>query len=144
MFSEKDKQQIINRGSEEQNVVKQIENFKKGFPYLQVEEAASVDNGIIQLDAEHLKKNILRYEEKVTRGLIPLKFVPASGAASRMFKALFEALAECEKSDNPEKTIAGNKAVAQFVSEIKKFAFYNDLTKAIETNGSDKNEVNLD
>jgi hypothetical protein len=143
MFSEKDKQQIINRGSEEQNVVKQIENFKKGFPYLQVEEAASVDNGIIQLDTERLQKNILRYEEKVTAGLIPLKFVPASGAASRMFKALFEALAEYEKSDNPEKVITGIKDVSQFVSEIKKFAFYTDLVKAIEAKGAEKSGVNL-
>ncbi|HKI87544.1 MAG TPA: DUF4301 family protein, partial [Draconibacterium sp.] len=77
MFSGKDKLQIKERGSAEQTVIKQIENFRRGFPYLRIEEAASVGNGIIQLNAESLKKNQKRYEDKIDAGLKPLKFVPA-------------------------------------------------------------------
>ena len=90
MFSEKDKLQIKSRGSDLNTILQQIENFKKGFPFLQVEEAASVENGIIKLDKEKLKKRCDFYDEKIEHGIKPLKFVPASGAASRMFKALFE------------------------------------------------------
>ena len=143
MFSEKDKQQIKERGSEEQIVLQQIENFKKGFPYLQIEEAASVGNGIIQLDEERLKKNIARYEEKINSGLTPLKFVPASGAASRMFKALFETLDECKTSGQPQDVFSKNKAAGQYIAEIKKFAFYDDLKKEIEGNTVELTGVNL-
>lgn len=142
MFSDRDKLQIKERGSAEQAVIKQIENFRKGFPYLRIEEAASVGNGIIQLDAERLKKNQERYEEKIKSGLKPLKFVPASGAASRMFKALFEALGECQNADNPEEVLAKNKAAQQFISEIEKFAFYNDLKAVLAENNSETNGAN--
>jgi len=142
MFSDKDKLQIKTRGSEEETVIKQIDNFRRGFPYLRIEEAASVGNGIIQLDAERLKKNELRYEEKIKSGIKPLKFVPASGAASRMFKSLFEALDECNKSDAPGDVLAKNKAARQFISEIKKFAFYSDLQKALAKNNVEPTGVN--
>ena len=142
MFSDKDKLQIKERGSAEQTVIKQIENFKKGFPYLQIEEAASVDNGIIRLDAERLEKNKKRYDEKIKNGLKPLKFVPASGAASRMFKALFEALSECRNAENPEETLTKNKAAGQFISEIEKFAFYNDLKEILAKNNIEATGVN--
>ncbi len=142
MFSEKDKLQIKERGSAEQTVIKQIENFRRGFPYLRIEEAASVGNGIIQLDVESLKKNQNRYEEKIDNGLKPLKFVPASGAASRMFKALFEALVDCKNSDNPEDVLSKNKAADQFISEIEKFAFYNDLKKILAKNNVEATGIN--
>ncbi|QGY46024.1 DUF4301 family protein [Maribellus comscasis] len=144
MFSEKDKLQIQNRGSNIEIVNQQIEKFKKGFPFLHVEEAASVGKGIIQLDQEKLQKNIKRYEAKVISGIKPLKFVPASGAASRMFKALFEALEECETSKTPEEVLKENKAVKQFVDEIEKFAFYQELKNKISENSEEescKNQV---
>ena len=60
MFSEKDKQQIVNRGSDFTTVNQQIESFKKGFPFLHIEDAASAGNGIITLDEKELEKNVLR------------------------------------------------------------------------------------
>ena len=143
MFSEKDKLQIQHRGSNIETVNQQIEKFKKGFPFLHVEEAASVNNGIIQLDEEKLTKNIERYDKNIAAGIKPLKFVPASGAASRMFKALFEALEECEKSKTPEEILKENPAVQQFVGEIEKFAFYNDLKNKIKEKGAEETCKNL-
>lgn len=143
MFSEKDKLQIQNRGSNIETVNQQIEKFKKGFPFLHVEEAASVNQGIIQLDKEKLRKNIDRYDEKIATGTKPLKFVPASGAASRMFKALFSALEECETSKTPEEVLQKNTAVKQFVEEIEKFAFYGDLISSIESAGEKESCKNV-
>ncbi len=140
MFSDKDKQQIKTRGSREEIVIKQIENFKKGFPYLQIKEAASVGNGIIQLDAGRREKNQKRYEEKINKGLKSLKFVPASGAASRMFKALFEALEEYNKSGNQQEILEKHKTIKEFISSIDKFAFYNDLKTTISNNNAEQPE----
>lgn len=143
MFSEKDKKQIEQRGSSIESVARQIENFKKGFPFLHVEEAASVGNGIIRLNREMLDKNISFFEEQVKQGKQPLKFVPASGAASRMFKALFEALQECSGSESPDEVLKKNVAAKQYIEGIKNFAFYNDLVNAIENSGEERNCKNL-
>lgn len=143
MFSATDKQQIESRGSDLKTVLSQIENFKKGFPYLHISEAASVGNGIIRLNEEDLEKRIGLYDEKVAKGIKPLKFVPASGAASRMFKALFEALEACGPGKEDE-VLRKNKAVKQFTEELSKFAFADELKSAIEANGekdSCKNQI---
>ncbi len=143
MLSDKDKLQIKKRGSELHTILKQIENFKHGFPYLQVKDAASVGNGIIKLDPGQIKKRSNLFVEKVERGIKPLKFVPASGAASRMFKALFEALEECRKTDNPEEVLLKNKAAKQFIQQKEKFAFYPDLKKVIQQNKEEETCENL-
>ena len=98
MFTEKDKNQIKNRGSQIETVELQIENFKNGFPFLHIEDAASVGNGIIRLNEEELKRRIDLYDIKVEEDIKPLKFIPASGAASLMFKYIFEGLESFEKN----------------------------------------------
>lgn len=138
MFSDKDKQQIQQRGSNLQTVLSQIENFKTGFPYLQIEDAAEVGKGIIRLNPEDLEKRGALYDKKVAAGTRPLKFVPASGAASRMFKALFEALEELETKDESE--VLKSKAVKEYTDQIDKFAFADELKSAIEK-GGDKNTL---
>lgn len=136
MFSQKDKIQIKERGSQLEEVQKQIENFKKGFPFLEVIEAATVGNGMIKLDDKGVEENDERFDKQVSSGTVPLKFVPASGAASRMFKALFEALGECEDDEDPEITLAKNAAARQFLVNKEKFAFFSDLKKAIADMGA--------
>lgn len=134
MFSDQDKQQIKQRGSNLATVLAQIESFKKGFPFLAIENAASVGKGIIRLSAEELAKRGKLFDEKVASGTRPLKFVPASGAASRMFKTLFEALEACE-TENEADVVAKNKAIKQYSDELTKFAFADDLKAAIKSGG---------
>ena len=142
MFSQKDEIQIKQRGSEVDVVKKQIENFKKGFPYLEVIEAATVGNGIIKLDNKRVEENIERFDKQVSAGIVPLKFVPASGAASRMFKALFEALDECKEDDEPEIALAKNAAVRNFLVNKENFAFFDDLKKVIANKGAQEVCIN--
>lgn len=141
MFSDKDKLQIKQRGSEEKTVLLQIENFKRGFPFLPIREAASVGNGIIKLNKEDFGKRIARYNEKVAAGIKPLKFVPASGAASRMFKALFEALEACEIRPGVE-VIKENKDAAQYINKLDKFAFAGDLKEQMRQDGAEDSVKN--
>jgi len=129
VFSKNDKKQIKERGSSLETVLKQVETFRKGFQFLKIEEAASVGNGIIVLDSEKKKEAIDRFRKKISAGLKPLKFVPASGAASRMFKALFAAHDALIKGMPEADILAGNKAAGQFMAGLKNFAFYNELLK---------------
>lgn len=129
MFTQADLKQIVARGSDLKTVEGQIQNFSGGFPFLKIEEAASPGNGVIRLDDKKKEEAIGFYHSKISEGLKPLKFVPASGAASRMFKAVFSAKEELD-SGIPEKTVSENhKKAKHYFDELKKFAFYDDLVK---------------
>jgi len=141
MFSDKDKQQIQQRGSKLETVQNQIDNFKKGFPFLPIQDAASVGKGIIRLSPEDLKKRGERYDAKIAAGTKALKFVPASGAASRMFKALFQALEDFQSQPH-EDVLAANRDAAQYVTELDKFAFAEELKKAVANNSEQLSATN--
>lgn len=131
MFSDKDRQQIEKRGSNVQTVISQIENFKKGFPFLIIEDAASVETGIIRLTKENLSKRIALYESKIAKNTKPLKFIPASGAASRMFKSLFEALERFQAGDKENDILSANNAASEYSDKFDEFAFSEELKNAV-------------
>lgn len=126
MFQPEDIRQIVARGSQIEIVEQQIENFKSGFPYLKIVEAASNYHGLIKLSDEEIEKYISVFEEKVTEGIELLKFVPASGAASRMFQSLFTALDDFQKGKEHSEAIK-HRGVARFLEQLDQFAFYDDL-----------------
>jgi len=128
MFSENDLLQIKERGSDIALVNEQIQFFINGFPFLPLSKAATIGDGIIRLSEEDLKQKLASFNQKAAEGDITLlKFVPASGAATRMFKALFGFL-EQGKSD---------KSVEEFFEKLTSFAFYNDLKEVLATDGHD-------
>ena len=128
MLNPKDIANIEERGSNRATVEEQIENFKKGFPFLKIAEAATTQNGILKLKEEERTESIRFFENKINEGIRLLKFTPASGAASRMFKDLFEAKNKLEQGV-PEKEVLSQKEVARFFSNLNKFAFYNSLKR---------------
>jgi len=121
-FTDKDISQIAKRGSNLETVNEQIENFRKGFPFLNVIKAATIGEGIIKLDEISKSANVDLFEILASKKKL-LKFVPASGAASRMFKSLFSAKDE-SKFD---------KSVDQFFLQLKDFAFYQSLKKVMKS-----------
>lgn len=93
MFTVEDQQTFISRGVTEAQVLEQMECFKKGFPYLTLEGPASVkNNGIVKADEAMLEQAATDWDAYLNANHRIVKFVPASGAASRMFKNLFEFL----------------------------------------------------
>lgn len=126
MFRQEDIQQIVARGSEVDQVEQQIMNFKTGFPFLKLVEAASLYHGIIKLSESEIEKYIDIFEQKVASGTDLVKFVPASGAASRMFKSLFSALEDLQKGKDQSEVVK-EKEVAKFLEQLDQFAFYDDL-----------------
>ena len=97
MFTEKDIQQFEAKGLQVDQVEDQIDLFKKGLPNANLYEAATIGNGILKFAASDMETYIDFYEKQIDN-LEVIKFVPASGAATRMFKFLFEFLNEF----NPE------------------------------------------
>lgn len=118
MFSETDKAQIKGHGLSVKAVEQQIENFRKGFPSLRIVRAASVGDGILYISPEDAAKMAEKYDAHSV-DLSVVKFVPASGAATRMFKELFEFV-------NDGRMTPGVETV---MKNIKKFAFYHELKK---------------
>jgi len=87
IFDEKDMNQMKTRGISLEKVISQIKMFKKGTPYLKLNQPCTIGNGIRSVDEDELKKLTSIFEEYAP-GKRLTKFVPASGAASRMFKTL--------------------------------------------------------
>lgn len=113
-----------------EGVAKQIENFEYGFPYLNISRAARVGDGIIALSAEELAAASKLYEsEAKSRSVV--KFVPASGAATRMFKELFEFVKDDKRG----------KGIDTLLNNIEKFAFYPELKSLLAEGASEKEIV---
>lgn len=128
MLEEKDLQQIEAKGIDINDVEQQIQYFKEGFPYLRLEKAATIGDGIIRLSEEEAEEKVAEYDKIINDShLTLLKFVPASGAASRMFKSLFGFL-DSGKAD---------KSVEEFFAQLENFAFYESLKQAMASDGLD-------
>ncbi len=140
MFIPEDISQINARGSQPEVIEQQIENFKTGFPFLKLSEAASNYHGIIKLSESEIQKYISIFEEKNSNKLELIKFVPASGAASRMFKSLFSALDNLQKGKTTEEIMA-DKEVAMFFDQLDQFAFYEDLQKLAASENKSVEEI---
>ena len=123
MFDKKDLEQFKKKGTDADKVKAQLELIRNGFPFLELDAAASVGNGIIAVDENKCNDYIRTWDAYCSTGHSITKFVPASGAASRMFKDLFAFLDG--NSDRPSTNF--EKA---FFEGIDKFAFYNDLDAA--------------
>lgn len=142
MFKAEDIQQIVARGSQVDLVAQQIENFKAGFPFLKLIEAASQHHGLITLTSSEVEKYIDEFEQKVATGTELIKFVPASGAASRMFKSLFSALEDLQNGKEHSEVIK-DKEVAKFLDQLNQFAFYDDLKQLAARENMDIEDVPL-
>ncbi len=118
MFTKEDIAQIEQRGSSVQTAEQQVERFKQGFPWMKIVAPATPERGIQVLDEAAVEAAAKYYEGAKING--KCKFVPASGAASRMFKDLFSGLDALKAG----KELADDAPAAKFVDQIQGFAFY--------------------
>ncbi|WP_274474075.1 DUF4301 family protein [Mangrovimonas aestuarii] len=121
-----DIQQIKNKGLTETQVEAQIELFKKGTPFVNLKSAATIDDGIRKVSIENKQKYIGEFEKK-RESLDMLKFVPASGAATRMFKAFYNFLNEFDvEQDTINAYINTQKdnELSLFLIGLEKLPFY--------------------
>lgn len=130
MLTQEDKDLLAKKGISEQQIAEQLACFEKGFPYLKLYAAASVENRGIMLAGEDVQKTYLAAWDAYKEGDKKIvKFVPASGAASRMFKNMFEFL-------GADYNVPTTDFEKKFFANIKNFAFYADLNSACVKNNN--------
>ncbi|MBN3036281.1 MAG: DUF4301 family protein [Bacteroidales bacterium] len=135
MFTEKDLAEISGKGMDIATIRRQIDHFKTGFPFAGLVRPATVNDGIIEFSREEED----RYEEifnQAARQHEIVKFVPASGAASRMFSHLFTFLQQNNTVRDFQKE-RNTQSVSDFYQRIRDFAFFGDLAKVMNRDGLD-------
>lgn len=100
-----------------------MESFRTGFPFLELVAAASTEKGILSLAEDERQRYLDEWKAYTKTPKTIVKFVPASGAASRMFKDLFEFL-------NARYDAPATGFEKAFFENLPKFAFYEDLNAA--------------
>ena len=133
MLDQEDIEQIEAHGLTLDKVMSQLQTFNKGIPFVDVVTSATLGNGIQSLDQAEKEKYDAYFEAKKS-GMDLVKFVPASGAATRMFKFLHEFL----NNYDPEKEHFRdyikkhpNEDVTTFFESATEFAFINNVRKVI-------------
>ncbi len=122
-----DTAQFVEKGISSEQIESQLRSFETGFPYLKLKAAASTENGILALGEAEQERYIALWQAYKQQGHHITKFVPASGAASRMFKDMFAFL----EADYDAPTTDFER---KFFAEIKRFAFYPALDDACHVN----------
>ena len=130
MFTPQDLKQIADHGLTPERVEEQVENFRRGFPFLKVVRAASPGDGVLVLDGAEVDAAVVRYDAAVA-GLRVVKFVPASGAATRMFKELFEFVNAGKRG----------KGIDVLLENIERFAFWPVLRAVLPPEADDRATV---
>ena len=144
-FTENDKQQFVKAGIPEEKVLKQITTFEEGIAMIRLEKEAVVSSGIIKFNKEE-EDSLIQYFENAAKKLELLKFVPASGAASRMFKALFNFIENFDpKEETLEEYISRTEDldIDTFFKQQNKLPFAEIVNKRIGGNAATKDEESL-
>jgi len=143
MLTQEDLKQLLKKGITPETLNKQIENFKNGFPYARLTGAATTGNGITVFAADEISE-LETYFEEARKELEIKKFVPASGAATRMFKHLFEFR---EKFDGSAEAFSrfdadkGFNSVYHFITHIREYAFAGQLENILQQKGTSLDET---
>ena len=127
MLSQQDLKQLAQKGISEAQIERQLGEFKTGFPFLKLEAAAAIGKGIVAPTAGERQQYVEAWKQYKAAGKRVVKFVPASGAASRMFKDMFAFV----DADYDVPTTDFEK---KYFDNIEKFAFYKELDAACQKN----------
>lgn len=141
-LTKNDLELLSKKGISERKVREQIETFKEGIPFVQLEKAVTVGEGISKFNPEEERQLIDRFD-KAKGEMVLLKFVPASGAASRMFKALFNFLEAYDLSEESLKEYlerTGDTDMKTFSEGLTDFPFYKIVENRISGKTSSKDE----
>ncbi len=133
MLSANDTKQLFEKNITEQQVAEQLARLKRGTVFARLVCPATIGKGIKQMDESERQHYIEVFEnDKEYYRLV--KFVPASGAASRMFKDLFSFIEQFDNRCLPNDYLQNHpdNAVTQFFNNLKHFAFYEQLNHTVQ------------
>ncbi len=140
MLKDKDFAQIEKKGITREKIEKNIADFRSGFPAVELARPATAGDGIERLEdarVDELAENfdLVRMKKEV------IKFVPASGAASRMFKDVFAWKEKLEAGMEPDKLLEEDKTAALFFGKMRDFAFWDDLALVMDKEDLDADHL---
>ena len=127
MLTAEDKALLEKKGISEEKIAEQLACFEKGFPFLKLDGAASIEKGILAPAEGEMNAYLEAWDAYKQGEKNIVKFVPASGAASRMFKNMFEFL-------GAEYDVPTTDFEKKFFDNVHNFAFFADLNAACEKN----------
>ncbi|MDR1380261.1 MAG: DUF4301 family protein [Tannerella sp.] len=127
MLKPEDSLQLRSKNLTENQIEEQLNCFVKGFPFLKIKSSASVERGILRLTEDELNRYVESWDEYLKGEKRITKFVPASGAASRMFKDLFAFLSASHD-------VPASAFERTFFDGIRDFAFYDALNRVCPAN----------
>ncbi len=131
-FSEEDICELSRRGLTVNDLVHQIHRFTRDLQQLRLEHACTAGDGITALSAAECNRLLGVYDSEHSRYVIQ-KFVPASGAASRMFKHLY----------NYSPTGVGH-LTEEFILNFDRFPFVPKLRNRLREKGKDLEALKSD
>ena len=120
MYTNKDLELLEEKGISRSQIETQLDYFKNGFPFLKIVSAARIGNGILKIDEADENIYLQKWNNYLNSNKTITKFVPASGAASRMFKDLFSFY-------NSNDNIPSTEFVITFFKHIQEFPFNSSL-----------------
>lgn len=144
-FTSQDIIQLEGLGITPETVIQQLAIFKAGIPYVNLVEPATIGHGIFKYSKEEEDKFIALYEDS-KKDLDVLKFTPASGAATRMFKFLYEFLDDYNPQKESINSFINKKKATDlrlFFVGIDDFPFYSEIRKAVKKKVTEENEGDI-
>lgn len=127
LFSEQDNKQFRERNISLEEAEKQITRFIKGFSNIHLQRPAILKDGIKTLN-ENEKSGYIKTFDNIAPEIKIIKFIPSSGAATRMFQPFFKFL-----------ELQDTGIIQHFIEKIEKIAFYDDLKKSLQKADKDIN-----
>jgi hypothetical protein len=140
MFSKEDLELFKAREILPEQVEVQLENFRKGFPFIHLDAPATPGNGIIQLSDQDIEKYTRIYEDRRSQ-LDVVKFVPASGAATRMFKEFFAYLEKSAGVDDEAALLDTFPDLKKLILSVERLPFISELEQELGADGTSLDEL---
>ncbi len=140
MLNEHDIKQIEQKGISRDAFLKQINHFKEGFPPLNLDRAATAGDGIISVEDNDVKA-LIGFFDDACNDYRMLKFVPASGADTRMFKDLFAWHDLLKAGVDPDELLASQPEAAAFFRRMRDNAFWEELKLVMDKEDLDADHL---
>lgn len=133
-LTETDFEQIKAHGIALDKIEGELLLFQSGIPKIYLEKPATIGDGIMKLSEAEFRENASFFDKKKPT-LKLKKFVPASGAASRMFKFLNEFLNDFDSENETINAYINRKKdknLPVFLAGIEKFPFYDEIKSRLK------------
>ncbi len=138
MLNHRDIKQLEEKGITKEAFLRQIGHFKKGFPPLHLDRPAIAGDGIRRIDSVGIEELAAAYDAACNQFRV-MKFIPASGAATRMFKDVFAWRDLLVAGVDTDGLLESDQEAARFFGRMREFAFWDYLLVAM-----DKDELDAD